>query len=201
MEYSAMDHLTNTGKAYYELKALVMDMVKEIGDKNPSFTYPVAMGELDIVLQTVLFYSAIEDDKIVKAEKLIIKELTSYEDLLSIINQEQLDLDPNWQELDWTMVASMTKDEQKEIASLALEIASSYAKELVTALARADEENKRVNYLEKINKAVIEIIIAFCGIDGDNVESINAGSESYVGLVIYNELVNKRWLEITGEEQ
>lgn len=200
MNYSEMKLLENTAKAYGDLKSLVMSMVKEIGDKNRSFTYPVAMGELDMVLQAVLLYSAIEDDKIVSAERIIMQELTSYEDLINIINQEQLDNDPCWEEIDWHQISRMSKDEQREIATLALEIASSYADELVTTLAKADEENKEVNYLELVNKAVIKIIVAFSGIDGDSIESTNAGEESYIGLVIYNKLVNKKWLELTGEE-
>ncbi|MBQ3589239.1 MAG: hypothetical protein II980_02190 [Clostridia bacterium] len=63
MNISEQEHLRNAKNSYAELKEIVMELVKAVNLN--SFTYPVAMGELDVVLQTVLLHCAIEDDKIV----------------------------------------------------------------------------------------------------------------------------------------
>ncbi len=197
MEFSAKDHLKNTSESYMALKEIIMCLVKELNVSG--FSYPVAMGELDVILQTALLHSAIEDDAIAYAEKLIIENLTSYEDVINIINEQMLEQDPNWVELDWRTVVKLNKESKAEVASLAYEVARGYADEFVTTLAQADKENVKVNYLEEINKNVLTIITSFAGIDGDNVESINADAEEYTGIAIYNELVNEKWAQITGE--
>lgn len=198
MNISEQEHLRNAKNSYAELKEIVMELVKAVNLN--SFTYPVAMGELDVVLQTVLLHCAIEDDKIVFTENLIIENLTSYEDVLNVINEQQLELDPDWAELDWYTVSRLNKESREEIANLAYEVASEYASEFVSTLAQADRDIVEVDYLKKINKCVYTLIYSMIGIDGDNIESTNASDEGVAGIVTYNTLVNEKWAEITSEE-
>ena len=198
MNFSEKDHLRYAQKSYDELKGIVMELVEAVNLN--SFSYPVAMGELDVILQTVLLHCAIEDDKIVFNEDLILENLTCYEDVLNVINEQQLELDPNWIDIDWRVVCALDKESRKEVANLAFEVANDYASEFVSTLAQADKDVLEVDYLEKINKCVYTLIRSMIGVDGDNVGSTNASDEGMAGIAVYNALVNDKWAEITSEE-
>ena len=199
MGYTSRDLINIAAKRHAHIEALVSEMVNEVSKVNPAYTFEVAMHELEIVLQAVLLKSAVADGDFEGFEEFFIENTRKYADILTSINSELESFDSEWSCISWDDLYDMPSEDIELLARVGVKIAKGYADEFVTELARADKIIKEKNYLKMLNNDVIAIVLAFSGVDGDNIEGESAELEAFEGLKVYNELINLKWSEITGE--
>lgn len=199
MNYTSRDLINIALKRHEHCEHLIAEMVKEVNKTDSAYTFAIAMREFEMVLQTVLIKSAVADGELEGFEEFFIQNIIEYADMIESINSELMDFSPDWVEISWEDFYDMPQEDKEMIANVAFKIASGYAQELVSELAKVDKAIKEKNYLEMLNEDVIAIVLAFAGVDGDSIEGTSAEQETLEGLSVYNELINLKWSEITGE--
>ena len=192
----ALKHYNETVEIVKELSAIVMAV-------EPKFDFKIAMREYDFILQTILLQVAIEDGQFVENEKVFIDQITTYGDVLILLNKKAKESMPTWQDITWDSVGSLDQEHRQKLILIIVNYLGEFVKDFVGFFAIVDTHMKDRNFIEEIDDHLRAIILAMAMIDGDevNLDDMNADStrEIVAGHNISRALLVDRWNEVIDE--
>lgn len=126
-----------------------------------NFTNEVALTEFDCILQYILLYEAIADNKVSRLERQFIEKITDRGDILVGVSKRV------GREITWASLEGMDSDEGMKVIS---EMTPSYAEilhDFCGSVAKADGIIKDIDLFEMINESIVAIFASLAAIDGD----------------------------------
>lgn len=172
---------------YEEAKKLIARLSEICRGVNANFSYQVAISQFDVVLQCVLYRAAIVDNRIYDNEKVFIRDITDYADVLVLINKSA---NTNFT---WDDLPRFNAQQQAEFCEATIELLDEYATNFVLPFALVDYADKGRDYIAELDQIVLGIVLGFTAVDGDNVESSDADREFQAAAALYNNILSQKW--------
>lgn len=160
-----------------------------------TFSFEVAMREFDYILQTALFHAAVVDNQFVPNERVFIKEITRYGDVLLLLEKK------TGTKISWDDIALLDAEYKVKMAKILLNSAKEFADDFVGFFAALDAVVTERDFLQELDECVNKIIVAFTGVDGEVIENEsdpcaeNVMNEINIAKQVYKCLLKDAWAD------
>ncbi len=144
----------------------------------------ITLAQFDMILQATLLSMALSDGNFDRLEQQFVDKITDYGDLLNYLRQDskgQLDLT-------WSQVASLRSDTQAALVKALPVILDKLCDSFVKPLALVDKVVDQVDFLEQLEKNVVEICVCMSFVDGNSDQG-----EKNICAKMVNDLLIVRW--------
>lgn len=141
-----------------------------------------ALIDFDLILQSVLFSSAIGDGEFHPLEKQFIEQLCESADILKLL-EVKTDL-----ELDWDTVLRLSPDTIQQLSEKISELTDEYTNDFVEIFAKIDAEHEELNIYKTFVENIKNIFTPFVYIDGEI-----SNDEINVGAIEIDKLLYDKW--------
>ena len=194
--------LASAKEHYSKVRAIVKELSDLAMKNNSRFKFHIAMKQFDYILQISLIHAAITDGDFKAVELEFIKDITEYGSVVGLFNVKMEKIAPELPELTWENIIPIRSALSDAGKTAFLEQMTAFvdeiAKDFVKWFAPIDAENKKVNYLSRINTIFDEIIAIFATCDGENdIENIN--QENTDAKKIKKSVLISKWKKAVGE--
>ena len=176
-------------KYYVEAKSLIRDYTLFIKNISPDFSFEVAMGRFDLILQSILIKVAISDGYFLEEEREFIKNITNCADIMGYLNYKGIDI--SWDSLTYNDDYS-----RKELSKKILNEIIDIIYEFVDMFAILDYSSP-IDYCSKLTKQIYFICMALAFCDGDKKDSSSFRLEMSTAINYVTKLIEERWKQIS----
>lgn len=180
---------------YYEAaEANIKELSKIVERAVPTFSFETAMEQFDWLLQGILLRAAAEDGQFSEEEKLLIKKITDYGDVMKYLESKGIDLT-------WERFFEMSNNKQKEISKqIILKVMDVISKRFIPPFALVDKALPK-DYCKELTQQISAICIMLAQCDGDIVDvsdgnrkfSGDSKAEVYKSITIVIKLFKETW--------
>ena len=189
---SAQDCFNAACSYYNEARSIVEELSNLAKRINSKFQFEIAMRQYDQLVQAVLISAAVADGQYMQIESDFINKITDYADVLAGFNNEMKKNNSEWVDFTWDNIDdfanSVETETKNRLVAMILTYVDDLAADFVKWFAPIDGAMGQ-NYLEDLVSKTCGIILAFTGVDGDDLEADNSDSVKEYGMA-------KRMLEI-----
>ena len=189
------EQLLALAKAKYEECEQIIEIVAQAVTKATGSDYEKegAMVCFDFIVQSCLFNAAVVDGQLELAEIELIKVVSKYADLISLINEEFKKEDSNWQDISWQSLTRLPSKTQEALALHSASLVSQHATSFAKLFGLMDKVMEKTDLLQVLNERVFALFVALSGVDGEDLGAQGVKAESTRALIIYNKLVIEEW--------
>ena len=172
-------------------KALVEEMSSFVQAVRRDFTYEKAMEQFDLILQSVLLRTAVEDGRFLGAERQFVAKITDYADLMEFVAQKY-GINATWDDF-----SALSGEECKEISLRIFVDLDELIDEFVRPFAVVDAMLPK-DYCEELTKAMALIGAYLAACDGDEKDSSDFKNEMTVAFGMIQTAIKEKWSAIVG---
>ena len=164
--------LSTAKELYARARALVQELSDLAIQTNPSFKFSIAMLQLDYILQITLIHAAMADDDFKEIELEFIRDITEYGSVVNLFNIKMKETEPDLPCLSWENLIplrnALSENGRAAFFGCMTEFVDGIAADFVHWFAPIDAKCEKINYLNRINNVLEQIITVFASYDDDN---------------------------------
>lgn len=174
-------------KFYKDSEETIKELTFYVQQALPKCSFVETMVQYDLILQTILLCTAIDDGYFLNEERQFIEKLTHYGDIMKTFTKCGMSIS-------WDTFEDYSNDEQKTLSLKMIAELVKLAESFVMPFAIVDTFTTK-DYCKTLTKQMIAICVCLAQCDGDSDKSSDYQSEMSVALTLINELVTKKWRE------
>lgn len=179
-------------KYYDDAKKLIRELTTSLQNVAPNFSYEVAMGQFDLILQGILLRTAMQDGRFLDEERQFIEKITDYGDIMMYYKKAGLNVT-------WETFNNVSDEDRKNLSLTMLVALKGIAENFIVPFALVDKVLPK-DYCEELTKQISLICFALARCDDDDIESDAFEQEAGVAIVLVNTVIKEKWEEIVGAE-
>lgn len=179
-------------KHYNIVKSLIEELSSLAQAKQVDFSYEKAMQNFDLLLQSILLRTAVEDGCFQSEERQFIEKLTDYADLMTyVLNNTDIDVS-------WDSFSSLGNEKQKDLSLDIFVVLDDLVNDFVFPFASIAAALPK-DYCEEITTAMIKISACLAGCDSDDMDSKNFKNETIVAFALIKKSIKEKWSATTNK--
>ena len=184
---------------YEKIQEIITEVCEIVKTVQPDLDEETVRGCFDLVIQSCMLNAAATDGKLEKNEVNFITGVTSYADILLLVNAQIKRTSPAFEGFSWEQVAGFNSEQLRKVSVAAAAIVDQYANTFVEIFATVDKIMMDRDYRAELNGAVGSLFVGLAGVDGDDLDSERAVKEGCVAFSVYDKMIDKKWKRIVEE--
>jgi len=178
---------------YAKAKDIIADLTAKTKEISPQFNGDIAMRQFDFIVQAILLNIAVEDRDFCELEKVFIKNITEYADILITVNAIIKQDTPDWVDVEWDHINLLTPENKDKFAIICASVVEKYADEFTYFFAGIDVLDER-DYYEELQGCLFHLIALLDAVDEGGIDDeAGADNEALRGLAIMQKLFKEKW--------
>ena len=179
-------------KHYNIAKSLIEELSALVQAEQADFLFEEAMRKFDLILQSTLLRTAVEDGCFISEEQQFIENLTDYADLMTFLSHNT-DI-----EVSWDSFSSLDNEKQKDLALDIFVILDDLVNDFMLPFASIAATLPK-DYCEEITTAMTKISACLAGCDGDDIDSENFRNETIIAFTLIKKSIKEKWVRIANK--
>lgn len=148
------------------------------------------MKNYDYILQGILLHVALSDGYFFECEKLFIRHITDYGD---VIKEYNLLRGAAETPISWDKIGDLPDETKAMLASEIMLTVSKRIDEFIRLFASINRTAHNRGFLQEIKDCIFPIVLDLAMVDGDDGESSAVKNEFAAGCRIFADLIENRW--------
>jgi len=178
---------------YAECEEIISEIVSIVQGVDVDISLESSMINFDLIIQTCMLSGAVQNGYFEHNEKVFVRDITKYGDLLGLLNHEFKKEMAEWRDISWDDIDGLDAGNKAVLSSLAVKIVEPAVSGFVGVMALVDKIVTEKDYMQLLYDRVGQMLVVLSGIDGDDLDSNEANAENRVSYNIYNQIVNDAW--------
>lgn len=179
---------------YEKAKGIIAELSAKTKEISESFNGDIAMRQFDFILQAILLNIAVQDRDFCELEKVFIKNITEYADILVTVNDSIKKEMPDWVDVTWDVINELTPENKDKFAVICMNVISKYADEFTYFFSAIDLLDEERDYFEELQGCIFHLIALLDAVDEGGIDTeAGADDEALRGLKVMQMLFNNNW--------
>ena len=183
----------NACNTYEEAKRIIRDLSNAATEFKSDFSYEIAMKQFDLIVQCILLNLAVQDRDFCELEKVFIKNIVEYTDLLDVVNEIVKSENPEWIDITWDVINELTPENKEKLGLICANVIEKYADQFTYFFSAIDVIDER-DYLDELRGCIFKLCIMLDAVDegGFDPDAI-VDAEAERGIAIYKAIFQDNW--------
>ena len=200
VKLTAQECFDNACVEYEKAKGIIADLTVKTKEIANTFNGEIAMRQFDFILQAILLNLAVEDKEFCELEKIFIKNITEYADILATVNNDIRKEMPDWIDVNWDDIDKLTPENKNKFAAICAGVIARYADEFTYFFSAVDLIDEERDYFEELQQCLFHIIIMLDAVDEGGFDpEKGADDEALRALGVMQNLFNDNWEKNTAK--
>ncbi len=179
---------------YEQAKGIIADLTVKAKEISDTFNGDIAMRQFDFIVQAILLNLAVEDKEFCELEKVFIKEITEYADILVTVNKIIKEDNADWIDVTWDDIKDLTPENKDKFAAICAGAISKYADEFTYFFSAIDLLDKERDYYEELQECLFHLIMLLDAVDEGGFDpEAGADNEALRALNVMKIIFNDNW--------